>query len=137
MTYLLDKSAWALGAHNDVVRARLAQLIRRGRLGVCTMTALEALYSARNRDDYRVTLDQLRRLPWHELADARSAVALQHRLAERGWHRTSLPDVTITAVAAEHGLTVLHYDSDYERLAEVAGIDHEWVIERGTGRPPA
>ena len=41
----------------------------------------------------------------------------------------------IAATAAEHGLTVLHYDSDYERLAEVAGINHEWVAVRGSGHP--
>jgi predicted nucleic acid-binding protein len=61
------------------------------------------------------------------------AVDVQRGLAQRGWHRTSIPDVLIAATAAEHGLTVLHYDSDYERLAETTKITHEWIIPRGEG----
>ncbi len=37
----------------------------------------------------------------------------------------------VAATAAEHGLTVLHCDSDYERLAEVTGAAHEPVAPRG------
>ena len=54
-------------------------------------------------------------------------------MAQRGHHRASIPDVIVAATAAEHGLTVLHYDSDYERLAEVTGAAHEWVAPRGEG----
>ncbi|MGR6966654.1 hypothetical protein ACU610_19520 [Geodermatophilus sp. URMC 61] len=39
----------------------------------------------------------------------------------------------VAATAAEHGPTVLHYDSDYERLSEVTGAAHEWVAPRGEG----
>lgn len=133
MTYLFDTSAWVLGGTNRAVAERLAAEIRSGALGLCTMTALELLYSARNVNEYGMTLERLRRLPWYDLRDPKAAVAVQHRLALRGQHRTSLPDVVVAATAAEHGLTVLHYDSDYERLAEVAGIQHEWVAERGLG----
>lgn len=136
MTYLLDKSAWVLGGSNPVAAERLAAHARTGALGICTMTALEVLYSARNAEEHRTTLERLVRFPWYELSDQRGALAPHHALASRGWHRTSLPDVLIAAVAAEHGLTVLHYDSDYERLAEVAGIQHEWVVDRGTGHAP-
>ena len=135
MTYLLDKSAWVLAASDRGVAARLAAEMRGGDLTLCTVTALEVLYSARNAAEYTRDLDRLRRLDWRDLSDARAAVAVQHRLATRGWHRTSIPDVIIAATAAEHGLTVLHYDSDYERLAEVAGINHEWVAVRGSGHP--
>jgi predicted nucleic acid-binding protein len=102
---------------------------------MCTMAALEVLNSARNAPEHRATFTQLTRFPWFELSDPRVALELQYALALRGWHRASLPDVVIACIAAEHGLTVLHYDSDYERLAEVAGIQHEWVVERGTGHP--
>jgi hypothetical protein len=39
----------------------------------------------------------------------------------------------LAATAVEHGLTVLHYDRDFERLSEVTGGGHEWVIPAGTG----
>lgn len=135
MTYLLDKSAWMLAASNRDVAARLAAEMLGGDLTLRTVTALEVLYSARNAAEYTRDLDRLRRLDWRDLSDARAAVAVQHRLATRGWHRTSIPDVIIAATAAEHGLTVLHHDSDYERLAKVAGISHEWVAVRGSGHP--
>ena len=110
-----------------------ARETRRGSLGISTIPAMEVLYTARTADDYRGILERMRRMPWYDLTDQRAAIEVQHRLALRGQHRTSIPDVIVAATAAEHGLTVLHYDSDYERLAEVTGIDHEWVVERGTG----
>ena len=131
--YLFDASAWVLSGINRAVADRLAAEIRRGRLGLCTVTALELLYTARNAADYDRQLDRLRRLPWYDLRDPRASLAVQQRLARRGQHRTSIPDVVVAATAAEHGLAVLHYDSDFERLAEVTGIQHEWVAPRGTG----
>jgi hypothetical protein len=34
-------------------------------------------------------------------------------------------------LAAEHGVTVLHYDSDFEIAAEVLDFEHRWVLPRG------
>jgi len=133
ITYLLDKSAWTQAPHSREAAARIAGLIRHGRLALCTMTSLEILYSARSADEYDRDYTRLGKLSWVELSTPRDAIELQHALAQRGWHRTSIPDVIIAATAAEHALTVLHYDSDYERLAEVAKIPHEWIIPRGTG----
>jgi predicted nucleic acid-binding protein len=127
VTYLLDNSTWARATHDPVVASRLADHIRSGELALCTITALEVLYSARNADEYQRDLARLRQLPWYDLSDARAAVELQLQFALRGWHRTPLPDVLIAATAAEHGLVVLHHDRDYERLAETAGIRHEWL----------
>jgi predicted nucleic acid-binding protein len=73
------------------------------------------------------------KLAWLDLSDPRAAVEIQRQLAERGQHRTSIPDVIIAATAAEHDLIVLHYDSDYERLAEVSGARQEWIVERASG----
>ena len=133
MTYLLDNSTWVQATYDPAVAARLAQHIRSGELALCTVTALEVLYSARNTAEYERDLARLRHLPWYDLSDPKAAVELQHQLALRGWHRTPLPDVMIAATAAEHGLTVLHYDSNYERLAETAGLSHEWLPARGSG----
>lgn len=143
MTYLLDKSAWVQTRYSRDAARRLADLVRRGDLALCTMTALEILYSARGKEEYNRDYSRLATLQWVDLSTPRSAAELQHALAQRGWHRTSIPDVVIAATAAEHDLTVLHYDSDYERLAEVAAVTHEWVVPRGTGhgnepaQPPA
>lgn len=137
LTHLLDKSAWVQAQYSVTVATRLADHIRSGGLAVCTVTALEVLYSARNAQEYGRDHARLRTLPWVDLSDPRAAVGLQQMLVARGWHRTPIPDVIIAATAAEHGLVVMHYDSDYERLAGVAGIEHEWVMDRGAGHGSA
>jgi len=133
VSYLLDKSAWTQAPQSRAAAQRLTDLIRRGDLVLCTITLLEILYSARNGDAYNRDCARLSSLRWVDLSEPRAAVDLQRGLAQRGWHRTSIPDVIIAATAAEHDLTVLHYDSDYERLAETAKISHEWIIPRGEG----
>jgi predicted nucleic acid-binding protein len=133
VSYLLDKSAWMQAPQSKDAARRIADLIRRGDLALCTMTVLEILYSARNVDTYNRDCARLSSLRWVDLSVPRAAVDLQRALAHRGWHRTSIPDVIIAATAAEHDLTVLHYDSDYERLAEAAKVTHEWIIPRGEG----
>ncbi len=101
MTPLLDTSAWVWGGRDRAVAERLAAAMRTGDLGVSTVTALEVLYSSRNAKEYEATLDRLRRLPWYDLSDPRAAVVVQHLLARRGQHRTSLLDVIVAATAAE------------------------------------
>lgn len=36
-------------------------------------------------------------------------------------------------IARAHGAVVLHYDHDFELIADAAGQRHEWVVPRGTG----
>jgi predicted nucleic acid-binding protein len=50
------------------------------------------------------------------------ALAVHRELAAKSQHRHfRLPDLIIAATAEEHGATVLHYDADYDRIAEVTG----------------
>jgi predicted nucleic acid-binding protein len=35
-------------------------------------------------------------------------------------------------VAEAHDLTVLHYDADFELIADVTGQPQEWIVPRGT-----
>lgn len=56
------------------------------------------------------------------------------QLAARGQHRAPrIADLFVAAVADRHHATVLHYDKDFELIAEATGLPHEWVISRGTG----
>jgi predicted nucleic acid-binding protein len=121
------------GPYSRDAARRIADLIRQGDLALCTITALEILYSARNTEEYNRDYARLGTLRWVDLSAPRSAADLQRELAQRGWHRTSIPDVVIAATAAEHNLVVLHYDSDYERLAEAAKITHQWIVPSGSG----
>ncbi len=42
------------------------------------------------------------------------------------------PDLLIAAVAERERVMLLHYDSDYDLIAEVTGQPMQWVIPRGT-----
>jgi predicted nucleic acid-binding protein len=133
--YLADKSAWEQTRYDKAARQRLHELREAGQLAVCVVSMAELLYSARNADELaRMRLD-LSSLPYlhmsptaeQHLADTMTAMAL------RGQHRTPIPDLMLAAIAHAHSAVVLHYDSDYERIADVTGQSHEWVIPRASG----
>ena len=63
------------------------------------------------------------------------AIELQHELARHGHHRVPIPDLVISAAAQAVGLTVLHYDSDFERISDAGGAAQEWVVPRGSLEP--
>jgi predicted nucleic acid-binding protein len=65
--------------------------------------------------------------------DLRRALQLQQLLAEPGQHRAlSLVDALVAAVAETRKLTVLHYDRDFELVADITGQPHRWIVGRGT-----
>ena len=132
---LADKSAWEQARYDRTARDRLHQLREAGQLAVCVVSTAELLYSARNADELdRIRLD-LSALPFlHLTAIAEQYVVdIMSALARRGQHRTPIPDLMLAAIARAAYAVVLHYDSDYERIAEVTGQPHEWVVPRGTG----
>jgi predicted nucleic acid-binding protein len=45
------------------------------------------------------------------------ALAVQGPLARRGRHRLPIPDLLIAAAAESVGLSVLHHDADFDRIA--------------------
>jgi len=48
------------------------------------------------------------------------AIEVQLLLADQGRHRApSIPDLLIAAIAERAGLTVLHFDKDYDLVAEI------------------
>ena len=58
---------------------------------------------------------------------------VQSARVERGQHRAvSVPDLLIAATAEIEGLTVLHYDADFDLIAEITGQSMEWVVPRGS-----
>ncbi len=61
------------------------------------------------------------------------ALDLQHELASRGHLRAvRFPDLLIAATAERHGVTVLHYDRDFDVVAEVSDLRAEWVVPAGS-----
>jgi predicted nucleic acid-binding protein len=57
---------------------------------------------------------------------------VQRVLASRSQRGRKIPDLLIAAAAEEAGLTVLHYDADFDRIAAATGQPCEWIVPAGT-----
>jgi predicted nucleic acid-binding protein len=137
--YLADKSALEQQRHSEAAAGLLRALAADGALHMTEIVALELLYSARNAGDYRTRWDDLATLPWLRLTEAVAAraLAIQRQLADVGQHRRPIPDLLVAATALEHDATVLHYDHDFDLIAEVTGLAARWIIPPGTGHGQA
>lgn len=133
--YLADTSVYVLRSQYEPVRVRFESLLAAGRLAVCQMTALEYLNNAPDPPSYEAIWGAVHTQRWMEVDTAAMDRALDvHRLLARtSQHRNfRLPDLIIAATAEQHGAVVLHYDGDYDRIAEVTGQATEWVVPRGS-----
>jgi len=113
----------------------LEPLLVAGEIATCGIVELELLYSATGRATYRALSEALRGMPRAPIDEAgvRRALEVQAMLAERSRHRAvPLPDLLIAACAEQAGLTVLHYDSDFDRIAELTGQASQWIVPRGS-----
>jgi len=132
--YLADTSVFGRLSKPSVV-AVFAPLAAAGLVGLCPAVAFEIGYSARNPDDYEALAERLSSFPAVPTTDAdhRRALEVQAILAARNQHRAlSLVDALVAAAAEARDLVVLHYDADFELVAQVTGQAHEWVVPRGT-----
>lgn len=131
--YLVDTSV--LGrAHQPRVGDRLEQLAGRGLMWTCRLIDLEVVYGARARDVEEIIGEReaLPEAPIDESVMDR-AVQVAGLLAQSGRHRGAKPvDLVIAAAAEAAGLAVLHYDSDYDRIATVTRQPTEWVARAGS-----
>lgn len=119
-----------------VVDAALSPLIDAGQVATCGMVELELLCSSRSPAEYA------RR--WRQLRDGFESLSMPDEVWQRALHvqaelaRTSahrgaaLPDLLIAATAERHGVTVLHYDHEYDLIASISGQPVSWVVPRGT-----
>jgi predicted nucleic acid-binding protein len=122
--YLVDKSAWEWARRDSAARAELAGLADAGHtFAACHLTAMEMAYSARNADDHARIIARQRAARWLPVTETVMDRALEiiAMLATRGQHRIPIPDVIIAATAERHEATVLHVDSDYDRIAGLTG----------------
>ena len=133
--YLVDKSAIAR-VNEQEVSELLGVLRTAGLMAMCGMADLEILYSSRSGAEHRAIEADLRetceRL-YTEEEDFVRAREVQRELADTGRHRAvSLPDLLIAAVAERHRVAVLHYDADFDLIAEVTGQPTQWVVPKGS-----
>jgi predicted nucleic acid-binding protein len=134
-THLADKSALTRSDTRPEVRDVIEPLVLAGRIATCGIVDLELLYSAPSPATYHELAEVLRAMPRVPVTDTvvDRALEVQSLLADQSQHRSvPLPDLLIAACAEAAGLTVLHYDADYERIASVTGQPVQWVVPRGS-----
>jgi predicted nucleic acid-binding protein len=138
-TLLLDNSAWVRLGDTELSATRadeLADDLESGRIATCLPFLLESGYSARSAREHAQLLAELLSLPRYGFDEAAEQRALdaQTQLARIGHHRLPPVDLLIAALADRHGLGILHYDHDYDLIAEKTDLrfDSVWLADRGT-----
>jgi hypothetical protein len=132
--YLLDTSV-VHRLHRPTVRAAVDSRGVERLLYRCAIVEMEVLRSATSPKDYKTRQASIRGYADLPVSADVMMLALdsQARLAEKSQHRgISLADMIVAACAATHDAAVLHYDEDYDRIAEVTGQQVEWVVPAGS-----
>lgn len=132
--YLADTSVFAR-LTKTAVAAAFAPHAAEGRIALCSPVAFELGYSARNHADYRELSDRLVSFTPVPVTDAdhQRTREVQAELSGKGQHRAvSFVDALVAAIAEARGLTILHYDADFELVADITGQSHEWIVSRGS-----
>lgn len=130
--YLVDKSVLAR-MDNRAVLAGLQPYV--GQLATCGTVLLEMGWSARNSDHYAQMREDMSWFAALEIDQAviDRALGLQDALVRRGHHRgPGVSDLVLAATALQHDAVLLHYDHDFELIAEVAELRHQWIVPRGS-----
>jgi len=138
---LIDHSVWARASDGRLAgaaRERFEEALATGELWTCPPALLEMRYSARDSKAFALTakrLDALEHAPLSAEAAA-SAITAQAALAAAPGisHRVKPVDLLIAAIAATMSIGVLHYDHDYDTIAEHTQLSYPsvWVAPRGS-----
>lgn len=138
---LLDTSVWARlrdGRLSGEAADELYDRIERGELALTEPLLLEMRYSARDGRDFALLAEELDALTLLALDDVatRRSLEAQAQLAATPAvsHRAKPIDLLVAAVAERHGVDVLHYDADYDLLADHTDLAFKgvWAARRGS-----
>jgi predicted nucleic acid-binding protein len=134
--FLIDTSAFIRLLTKPDVRAEWLDQLDAGVLAMCELTELEVLHIARSsahRRDLVESIDGTYRSVVMPDRIYDRALNVQESLTYRGTHRAAGPvDLLVAATAEAHGLTLLHYDRDFERVAAVTGQSTRWLADPGS-----
>jgi predicted nucleic acid-binding protein len=136
---LLDNSAWSRLLQSVVPKDRanvIGDWMDRREVAICLPFLLEAGYSAQWAVKHRTMMAQFEEMSRIAIDGEveRMALQAQRELAEIGHHRLTPIDVIIAACAHKAEAGVLHYDGDYDILAERTSLIFEsvWLAPPGS-----
>jgi predicted nucleic acid-binding protein len=133
LTHLLDTSVLTRLREPSVRRA-VEPRAERGELGRAGISDLEIGFSARNAEEWDRLTDAVKIFEPVETSAAhmRRARQVQRLLAARHQRGRKLPHLLVAAAAEERGVVVLHYDADFDLIADATGQPCEWVVPAGS-----
>jgi len=128
---LIDTSAFARASHPEV-RGQWQEALLQDRLRLSPPARMAILYTAREGATFNSLAAQLAALRPAPLTSAvlRAAEGAM-RLRSAGSQRLPVIDYLIAAAAQEMGAAVIHYDRDYDTLAEVMEFASVWLAPAG------
>jgi predicted nucleic acid-binding protein len=132
---IVDTSAWAR-AHHAQVRAPWTHALLTDQLRISPVVRFEILLTARDGDSFDTVAERLSAMRTAPLTAAvvRAAQGAMRTLAHRsaGAQRLPIVDYLVAAAAQQTGSAVLHYDSDYDTLAEIMEFESIWLAPAGS-----
>jgi hypothetical protein len=134
--FLVDTSAVVRLLRDRDVRARWQPQVTAGVMATCPITELELLHSARSKADREEWLELLgAAFVWVTMPDRvfSRATEVQAAMTARGTHRSaSAVDLLLAATAELSGLTLVHYDHDFDEVIKVTDQPATWVATPGS-----
>lgn len=133
--YLADTTVYVLQGRHADIQHRFQTLLIEGRLANCHISAMEYLNNAADPKAYEALWEAVHGQRWMDVTTQAMdrAMDVHRELAKTSQHRNfRLPDLIIAATAELNGATVLHYDADYDRIAEVTNQPTEWIAPKGS-----
>ncbi|GAA4246305.1 PIN domain nuclease [Dactylosporangium darangshiense] len=134
--FLVDTSAVVRLLRDGEVRARWQPQITAGVIGICPITELELLHSARSKADREEWLELFNAtFAWVAMPDRvfGRATEVQAAMTARGTHRSAgAVDLLLAATAELSGLTLVHYDHDFDEIVKVTGQPAAWLTPPGS-----
>jgi predicted nucleic acid-binding protein len=137
---LADTSAWVwTRVVGDDLRREFDEAVVEQGIAICDMVRLELLHSAQNATEFRALRQDLQALPNCPIAEEQwlRTLDVYEKLADQGGlhHRAvKHPDLLIAAAAESAGVAVVHYDEDYDRIAQITGQEVRWLAPRASLR---
>ncbi|MGW0179938.1 PIN domain-containing protein [Nocardia sp. NPDC003345] len=136
ISYLIDTSAAVRVLRDPALRKTWHESLTAGVIALCDVVELELLFGARSLGDRLRKQELLGELFGWAITPDNLWVRthqVQQMLTERGTHRSAgVADLAIAVTAEAHNLAILHYDRDFESVAEVTGQPTQWIAPPGT-----
>jgi predicted nucleic acid-binding protein len=134
--HLIDTSAVFRASRLPVLAARFDELAERYLAATCAVIDLELGWMTRSDAECAALLTERARLlvdiPLDEAVCARAREVMVG-MARTGQYRAAGANDRLIAAAAEvHGVTLLHYDHDFDHIARYTGQPTEWVAPPGS-----